>query len=254
MTATCHLRIYIPADEAPDEVIGLPPAEPSADARWHMGEFGIVAEPQVDDAVFVEHDGQRFVCPRRPRLRLLESVLAFHNGFTGLGGEVIVPEAAARRAAEELDRLREGGRRSLILTAQWHVPLRWFLLFRPEERLVRVGEGQPEVVYRTTRRAASRRMRRAIRALRGAGMAAVTEEMEQLVEWLSAFPPEWLVELDYGSVVHLFDDALLLLDASCEDLWDSIEALEAGDPMLARDRYERVAAHWAPAMRISYSN
>ena len=85
-------------------------------------------------------------------------------------------------------------------------------------------------------------------------MAAVTEEMEQLVEWLSAFPPHWLVELDYGSVAGLFDDASLLLDTSCEDLWESIEALESGDPMTARDRYERVAAHWAPAMRITYSN
>ncbi|NND85012.1 MAG: hypothetical protein HKN46_07660 [Acidimicrobiia bacterium] len=254
MTATCHLRVYIPADEAPDEIVGLPPAEPFATSRWRLGEYGIVAEPQDDDAVFVEHDGQRFVCPRRPRLRLLESVLAFHNGFTGLGGEVIVPEAAARRAAEELDQLREGGDRSLILTAQWHVPLRWFLLFRPEDRLVQVGEGVPAVAFRTIRRAASRRMRRAIRALRSAGMAAVTEEMEQLVEWLSAFPAEWLVELDYGSVAGLFDDADLLLDSSCEDLWESIEALESGDPMLARDRYERVASHWAPAMRITYSN
>lgn len=254
MTATCHLRVYIPADEAPAEVVGLPPAEPAASSPWRLGEYGIVAEPQVEDAVFVEHEGQRFVCPRRPRLRLLESVLAFHNGFTGLGGEVIVPEAAARRAADELERLREGGRRSLILTSQWHVPLRWFLLFRPDDRVVRVGEGRPEVVYRALRRTASRRMRRAIRALRSAGMAAVTEEMEQLVEWLSAFPPEWLVELDYGSVAALFDDSSLLLDSSCEDLWESIEALESADPMRARDLYERVAAHWAPAMRISYSN
>lgn len=254
MTATCHLRVYIPAEDAPDEIVGLPVADPVATTPWRLGEFGIVAEPQDDDAVFVEHEGERFVCPRRPRLRLLESVLAFHNGFTGLGGEVIVPEAAAQRAAEELDRLREGGRRSLILTSQWHVPLRWFLLFRPEDRLVTVGEGRPHVVYRTGRQSASRRMRRAIRALRGAGMAAVTKEMEQLVEWLSAFPPQWLVELDYGSVAGLFDDASLLLDASCEDLWDSIEALESGDPMGARDRYERVASHWAPAMRITYSN
>lgn len=254
MTATCHLRVYMPAEEAPDEVLSLPPAEPDAPAPWRLGEFGIIAEPQREDAVFVEHDGERYVCPRRPRLRLLESVLAFHNGFTGLGGEVIVPEAAARRAADELERLREDGGRSLILTSQWHVPLRWFLLYRPDDKVVGVGGPLPSVVYRTTRRAASRRMRRAVRALRSAGMAAVTEEMEQLIEWLSEFPADWLVELDYGTVAGLFSEADVLLDSSCEDLWESIEALESRDPLTARDRYERVASHWAPAMRISYVN
>lgn len=254
MTAAAHLRVYIPTDEADDDVLGLPEAAAGAAERWRMGEFGLLAEPQAEDAVFVDFRGQRFVCPRRPRLRMLESVLAFHNGFTGLGGDLIIPEEAAVRAADELERLRARAERSQILTSQWHVPLRWFLPFHPDEKLIGLATSNPELKYRTTRREATRRLRRSVRALRAVGMEMVTVEIEQLAEWLAGFPETWLVELDYGTVAGLFSTEDLLFDTTCEDIWNSVEALEAGDPVEAHRWYEKAAGRWAPVMMITYAN
>lgn len=254
MTAAAFLRVYIPATEADSDVLGLPAAHPTGGPTWRMGEFGIVAESLDEDAEFVDYKGQRYVCPRRPRLRMLESVLAFHNGFSGLGGDIIVPEAAAERAAAELDRLLAGAERSQILTSQWHAPLRWFLLFHPDEKLIGFGGPSPELKYRTTRGKATVRLRRSIDALRKAGMVMVTGELEQLSEWLDGFPATWLVELDYATVIHLFSDEELLFDATCEEIWTSIEALEAGDPMEAHRWYEQAAGRWARPMMITYAN
>jgi hypothetical protein len=254
MTAAALLRVYIPAAEAGMDVLGLPEASPEAAPTWRIGEFGIVAETLVEDAVFVDYRGQRYVCPRRPRLRMLESVLAFHNGFSGLGGDIIVPEASAVRAAEELERLREHSGRSQILTSQWHVPLRWFVLFHPDEKLIGLAGPSPELKYRTTRTEATVRLQRSVKALRAAGMAMVTGELEQLLDWIGGFPENWLVELDYASVTALFSEEDLLFDATCEELWQSIEALENLDPMEAHRWYEQAAGRWAPAMMITYAN
>ncbi len=255
MTASAQLRVYVPADEADDDLLGLPEAKlDDGQVSWRLGEFGLLVEPQSEDAVFVDFRGRRYVCPRRPRLRMLESVLAFHNGFAGLGGDVIVPEAAAARAADELERLRSDATRSQILTSQWHVPLRWFLLFHPDEKVIGLAGPVPELKYRTSRKEATSRLRRSIRALRAVGMEMVTAELEQLSEWLAGFPPTWLVELDYSTVAGLFSTGELLFDTTCDDLWRSVAALEQHDPMEAHRCYEQAAGRWARAMMITYAN
>jgi hypothetical protein len=254
MTAAAHLRVYIPTAEADADVLSLPEASPAIGQTWRIDELGILAESMSEDAVFVDYRGQRYVCPRRPRLRMLEGVLAFHNGFSGMGGDLIVPEAVAIRASDELDHLRAKTGRSQILTSQWHVPMRWFLLFHPDEKLIGLAGPNPELKYRTTRKEATRRLRRCVRALRTAGMEMVTGELEQLAEWVAGFPETWLVELDYSTVTDLFSDEDLLFDATCEELWNSVEALEAKNPMEAHRWYEQAATRWAPAMMITYAN
>ncbi len=256
MTRAAQLRVYVPVEDAEDEWLDLPEAVDDPAPAWREHPFGLTTEPLRNDVVTAVHEGTRFLCPRQPRLRMLEGVLAFHNAFGELGADLIVPESVARRAADELEAMRERSQsaRSHILTSQWHVPLRWFLLFDPTERVLSVDERGLHLRYRTLRRDATKRLRRAIRALRSVGMEATTDDMEALLDWLLAFPPNRLVEVDYAGVVELFDPDDLADDHSCEHLWASIEALEVGDFGGARRWYEETAGRWADAMLLAYAN
>ncbi len=256
MTAAAQLRVYVPAEDASEDWLRMPEASDDSPATWRLGPFGITTESLQDDVVVVHHDGERFICPRLPKLRMLEGVLAFHNAFGDIGADKIVPEAVAVRAAVELEAIRmdEGEARSHILTSQWHVPLRWFLLFDPSERSFREDESGVALRYRTRRREASRRLRRAIRALRSVGMESTTEDMEHLLDWMLEFPPNRLVELDYDGVVGLFEAEELAEDQSCELLWKAVEALEETDFDGARRWYEETAIRWADAMLLAYAN
>ena len=63
-----------------------------------------------------------------------------------------------------------------------------------------------------------------------------------------------MLELDYGSVSELFDPKELVLDDSCEQVKESLDALEAGDMMRAGECYGRVVTRWAPAFSVTFSN
>ena len=63
-----------------------------------------------------------------------------------------------------------------------------------------------------------------------------------------------MVELDYGGVARLFAEGDLILDESAGDIWKSIEALETGNMEEAMERYTNMAARWAPAVAVTFSN
>src|SRR5690606_1389455 len=93
--------------------------------------FAIGALPMSDDAFVAEWQGRRYQCPRTPRLRMLEGVLAVRNAYTHLGSGAVVPERVAAAARVELEQLQAASPalRSHILTSAWHVPVRWFVPF-----------------------------------------------------------------------------------------------------------------------------
>ena len=188
---------------------------------------------------------------------MLEGLLAFHNTYGEIGGDLIVPENIARRAGRELQRLYEKrpAERSHILTAPWHVPLRWFSAFDPEEREIVQTSDHLRLRYRTLLTLSSQRLERALIALKEAGFnGSVTDDLEELAEWLDDFPEDSMVELDYGGVARLFGEGDLVLDESAGDIWGSIEALEAGDMDEAIGRYSSMASRWAPVVAVTFSN
>ena len=93
------------------------------------------SETTADDAFTVEWEGRRYVCPRYPRLRMLEGAVAFNATHPG---SMLLPDLTAQRLATELDAIRAEApdARSYILTSPWHVPLRWFVPFLPEQKEV----------------------------------------------------------------------------------------------------------------------
>lgn len=258
LTRSAFLRVYLPDDLTTVAVAGLPPASerPVLDKALES-EFGLLSESLREDAFVVDFQGERFTCPRYPKLRVLEGLLAFFRTYSDFGGNTLIPEATARAAAAELERLRdsEPHQRSHILTSPWHVPLRWFVAFDPDDKELIKVDGDVSVRYRTRRTLASERLDRAMAVLAEAGFDdSVLADMRDLNEWLGAFPGDCLVELDYATVAAMFEQAELVLDDSSADVWASIEALDAGDWEAAGRHYGSVAVRWADAMATAYAN
>jgi hypothetical protein len=249
-----YLRVYVPA-QGPL----LEEHLPAAGARRVLvrGAYGIWFESLRDDAFVIELEGRRLVCPRRPRLRMLEGLLAFRHAYPPGIGESLVPETLARRAAAELALLQAGHpeARSHILTSPFHVPLRWFAAFAGKERELRAGPDGLGIRYRTPVGSALRRLERAGRALERAGFDEETYGLLRgLADWLRPFPSDSLVELDYGGVAGLFSDEELVADESAADLAASLNAVQRGDLEEAAERYGLVAARWAYAQSLSFAN
>jgi hypothetical protein len=254
VTPVAYLRVYVP-DEAGSVVEHVP----AFGARRVLvrGAYGVWFESLSDDAFVIEQSGRRLVCPRHPRLRMLEGLLAFRYAYPPGIGESLVPETLARRAAAELALLQADRpeARSHILTSPFHVPLRWFVVFVGKERELLSGPGGPGIRYRTSRRSALRRLQRAGRLLEAVGFDEDTVGLlRDLAGWLQPFPPDSLVELDYGGVAGLFSEYELASDESAADLAASLTALQRGDPEEAGEQYTVVAARWARVQALSFAN
>lgn len=255
MAKAAYLRVYMPAER-----VGYYPEHlPAVDGGRVLtrGRFGVWDEAPSDDAFITEHQGRRYVCPRYPRLRMLEGLIAFRNTYPGLTASLLVPERMAEAAVRELERIHAGGRvRSHILTSPWHVPLRWFAAFTPAEReLVDLGGGGITIRYRTMQGDALQRLRRSLEVLEEAGFEDhVVDQVGDVIDWLEGFPPDSLVELDYDEVADLFPDGDLVIDESAAEVAVIIEALEEGDLERAGEAYAAAASRWAHAQSISHAN
>lgn len=257
MTIAAYLRVYVPAARTDGPILPHV-ADRTGSARvLRAGEFGLSTESSRDDAFVLEHEGRRYVCPRNPRLRMLEGLLAFRHAYGDSVASTLVPEGVADRAASELDRIhaRFPGVKSHILTSPFAIPLRWFAVFDPAERVVDDSDGGLAIRYRTGLADGLTRLRRAVQVIEDAGFDdAIVEQVGDLVQWLEEFPRDAVVELDYGGVVDLFDDADLVLDESAADIAASLAALEREDYEAAGEHYGKAAARWAHAHALAYAN
>ncbi len=113
----------------------------------------------------------------------------------------------------------------------------------------------PVIHYWTTRSQAVGRLERAIDVLDAVGFDdPIVEQVRDVARWARPFPPESLMELDYGGVSRLFPPADLALDESAADIAASIDALERGDFDASSQHYGRVAERWAHAQSLTYVN
>ncbi|MDQ6874922.1 MAG: hypothetical protein M3042_07670 [Actinomycetota bacterium] len=246
-------RRYVAAGRAPRRSDG-PRLEHAHALRRMLS--GRLPDPG-EHAYVADHDGVALVCPWRTALRAWESAEEFGNDIAGVLLQPFLPPAVAQQAGTDLAawRLTHPQSRSHIVTATWAVPVRWFVLFAPPERQIRVSAGRREVVYVTEMAKARRRAARALAVLRkGLGENAVTAGVEELARWLEAFHPRSLVELDYGGVVWLFDENALAADESAADVAAALGALSTGDAAGAGAAYERVADRWRPAQLQEAAN
>lgn len=256
MARTAYLRMFVPAERL-DPVLEHVGASSRTHGVLTRDEFGVWHESSRDDAFVRSIEGTRYVCPRYPRLRMLEGLIAFRNAYQGPTASMLVPQSTAERAVRELDRIhaRAPGVRSHILTSPFYVPLRWFAAFDPSERAL-VEEGSALTIrYRTPVRDAIRRLRRAVEVLESAGFdSAIIDQVSGVVEWMEDFLPDAIVELDYGSVASLFGRGDLVLDETAAEVHASLDALADGDLEEAGERYAAAASRWAHAQSLTFAN
>jgi hypothetical protein len=128
----------------------------------------------------------------------------------------------------------------------WHVPIRWFVLFRDEERRLTTDEaGGTHLHYRTTTRRAIRRAEQAVVPLRRSDLGPISDLIVDLHQWMHAFDPSSLLELDYGDLSTLLTWDELDEDHSARDVHEALEALEREEYPRAADVYQGVLSRWA---------
>ena len=285
MAYAAHLRVYEPLAAFEGEerrrwdayvragnipsVAGGMQMEHAAGVRALIGRPpGVI--PVVGEHAFVtESDGVTLVCPWRTRVRAWEGSGDFRDELPDELADTFIARAVAEAAEEDLERWRvqHPTLHTHILTSTWQVPLRWFVLVDAEEREVSLGTPGPagppgttrvtgrSLVYRTAMSRARRRTARALAVLRRTVEdGLVTAGVEDLGRWLEEFHPRSLVELDYGGLVHLLDDAELRQDESARDIADALAALTDGDPDRASVAYGRVTARMKALQGIETAN
>ena len=251
MIPAAYLRVYVPESGAelwPAHVTG--PTRPVISASDQF----VWGESRGEDAFVAEWEGRRWLCPRHPRLRMLEGALAFSNANPG---SALLSEPTLQTLLAELESLRtvSPDLKSHILTSPWHVPLRWYSPFRSEEREMYNAPDGHSIRYRTAVGKAGPRTKRAVAILESAGFdGSIIDRVRDLEEWLDAFEPSALLELDYARVSSLFSGADLALDDSAELVNVSLSALHDLDYERAGRAYGRVAERWARAQALSYVN
>jgi hypothetical protein len=251
MIPAAYLRVYLPERHA-----GSWPAHATGPTRpvIRASENFVWGESGNEDAFVAEWDGRRYLCPRHPRLRMLEGALAFSHANPG---SMLLSRPTVEDIAAELESLKSvvPDARSHILTSPWHVPLRWFTPFRAGDQEMYNGPDGPSLRYRVKVGDALTRVKRAVAVVEEAGFdEGIIEQIRDLNRWLRDFTSVALLELDYARVATLFSGADLALDDSAELINSSLDALYQLDYERAGRTYGRVAERWAKAQALTYVN
>jgi len=261
MVGSAYLRVFQLLDALPEPerrrveramVHGRDPAAHSHVYR-HLGRprgtMGLLEVTGERTEVRFE-SGRWYACPSRNRLRVLAAMLSLRETVPAEVADALVPEIEARRAARELARIRRKDPRAVptMLESPWHVPVRWFVLFQDQERLLAEREeGGYSLSYWTSLPEARERAQRAAAILERGDLRPVAALVHEMDDWLSCFPGQSAIELDYSDVALASGWNDLDEDHSAKEIQDSIDALEAGALELAGDLYRTVAGRWAEA-------
>jgi hypothetical protein len=233
-------------------------------------------EEEAELAFVRRHDGVPYICPARTRLRSWQALSEFRASLPEMVAGAFVPLAVIENAENALEKwLAEHPElRSHVQTVTYQMPLRWLLLVEPSERELVLGprfdqptldadghleeladEQRRRCVFVTTMAQARRRAARALNVVRRTiEDGPVVAGVEGVARWLEEFHPHSLVELDYGGLVHLFDDDQLETDDSPTLVAQALKSLEAGDTEAAGEAYELVMAHWHPVQAFETVN
>jgi hypothetical protein len=193
-------------------------------------------------------DGRTYLAPHRTRLRVLNAIADQPEEYLADLWDLILPSREARRARRELGKLRRRDPHAVpfVLQSAWHVPLRWFVLFRPEERSIADDDrGRLRLRYRAPVRRAMRRIENALPALRRSDLAQLGELVIELHQWIATFDPRSVLELDYGELSDLMSWDEMDDDHSAEQMQRALDALAKHEPGESAEAYQSVLVRWA---------
>jgi hypothetical protein len=209
---------------------------------------GLLAPGGGETADVRVFDGRTYLAPHRMRLRVLRSIADPPDEPMAELWPLIIPKKEARRARRELSRLhrRDPHAMPYVLQTAWHVPLRWFVLFRPDQRTIADDEfGRLRLRYRTPTRRAMRRIENVMPSLRRSDFAQLGELLVDLHQWLVTFDPRSVVELDYGELSDLMSWDEMDDDHSAEQIQRALDALAKHEQAESTEVYQSVLVRWA---------
>ncbi|GIJ08523.1 hypothetical protein ACFFMR_26515 [Micromonospora andamanensis] len=215
-----------------------------------------------DEAYVLETDETLLVCPWNLRIRVAEAALSARDGVPPVLADAFVPPVLAGQAKAVVEDWRSGARvlehgvpRVHEQIATWGVPLRWFVLFEPQERNHVTVPDRRSLRFRTEISKARRRSSRALAVLRkSVGDAPITEAVEEAARWLEEFHPRSVVELDYGGLVELLSDETLAEDDSPELVAAGLAGLSRGEAEEASAAYDKLVARWRAVQLLERCN
>ena len=255
-------------------------AAEQADALRRLVSVPQVMAPEWEsgDAYVRRADGVTYICPWQTRLRSwlgLSRLKAADPQLWSATRRVGAVDPAAAGFARGQD--QAASLRIHIQARTWSVPPAWFVPFASDERWLVLGAASDPgdggratatptrtLVYATAMAQARTRVRRALDAFRRAGapeavladeaVPRVVAELAQIECWLEEFHPDALVELDYGGLVHLLDDAALRADQSVAEVSSAISALASGELEMATAMYWRVKGRWRVLAALEHAS
>lgn len=287
MPYAAYLRIYEPLNAFPEPEKSIWAAYAASDKRprrvgaldvEHMHALRrLIAVPPIvapfresRDAYVRRAEDVTYICPWETRLRSWLAFDRFRAGMSERLAEMFVPQRVTEQADGAFGRWkRQAGTLSPhILSSTWQVPLAWFVPFVAKERWLVLGGhdetagGGPTtatpvrtLIYVTPMAQARRRVARALSAVRRhPGESLDAGEVESVGRWLEEFHPHSLVELDYGGLVHILDDAALRADESVAEVAAAITGMETGQAELAVAMHKRVVARWRVVRALESAN
>jgi hypothetical protein len=252
------LRIYEPLSSFPAaDRLRYENFNPTIDTRREEQEQTlrrlIHPEPlhaRADGVHILDLDYQRFISPWTTAVRtwvaLADIKERFPEDIVGLFITPTLEEVITTGMDDDSDLA------PYALTETWTIPPRWFTLFEPQDRIRGYIFDEAFSLARAPIAQAKERARRAHQiVLRSFGDGYVAEELHALMQWLDAFHPHSIVELDYGGLAIYLDRILkdqgevgIEADGSIEDLIFSLTGLAEGDGDIAGQGYERLVLRW----------
>jgi hypothetical protein len=212
------------------------------------GKLGVLAPADGEQAEIRVIDGRTYISPWRMRMRVLAAMLSFREAQPMDLWDQFIPKADGKRAAKDLSRLRRRDPHAVAFCHQspWHVPIRWFVLFRDEERWLGEDEyGRTRMRYRTSTRRAMRRAEQAVGPLRRSELGPISDLIVDLHQWMAAFDRASILELDYGTLCDIMRWDDLDDDHSAREIHEALEALEREEFPRSADIYQGVLTRWA---------
>jgi hypothetical protein len=223
----------------------------------------IVTEPpalKLDGAHILEIEGKKYIAPWSTAARCWAALDDFKSSMPFTISSFFLPievESALSLNSESIE-----DKVSHIITATWSIPPRWFSLFEASERIRGINDDGAYTILRTSISNAKQRCLFAHQAVVNAfGNGPIEQEIADLLEWLSIFDANSIVECDYGGLAIYLEKSLiesgqpgLNADTSIEDVARSLAGLAAGDGALAGQGYERLVTRWRKISTLESCN
>jgi hypothetical protein len=214
-----------------------------------MRALGVPVPPNSEHALVERREARVYLCPLRTELRVLQALVALRRVLPDDILEAFVSPREVERAARALNRLRREhpGSRSHIQQSSWAIPVAWFTLFEPSDRIVTPSRnGRPaQLIYTTSLVKAQNRITRALKPLvELADEPDIADAIGDLRDWLHEFDRDSLVRLDYGGLARSIPFGDLVEDHTVREVWEAILAFEEGDLERSGELYGAIIERW----------